>query len=441
MPPQESPADSTTPPIQGSTTQESPKKKKSKKPKKEPKPAPPPPKTTQRGELVRKATEERLAKERIALDRQLTDQRLKREAIQEKLKAKAPSETPSGPEEGSPKKNPPKPIKKSIPKWASLGTSSAPLAKSRPEKPKDVDIILEAFEAEADTGGNLSATYLKEYIKDYYPDNFKQIYAMGVKKAMEKGFMTKIRGSFKLTKAGGGSSAVSSSHKKASLEDVMPHVFTWICEPKEASAVMIKKYLDTHYPSLASDVKGFKKALENGVSKGQLERITGKGASGTFSLVDGAPKKGTRFEDPIEDAIIASNEPKYASINALRTYLDEYHPQFGVKERPKVLKIAIERLLSKGHLMRVSGKGFCGTLGLSFPYYPSPQELWGDEYEPNEEEDSKMNGSAPSKKRKKHKIVVQLKEKASSKKTTPKKAAPQKKKPALKKKKTVGKKK
>ena len=41
--------------------------------------------------------------------------------------------------------------------------------------------------------------------------------------------------------------------------------------------------------------------------------MTGKGLTGTFQLVDGAAKTGTRFEDAIEDAIIATNEPKESS--------------------------------------------------------------------------------------------------------------------------------
>ena len=47
----------------------------------------------------------------------------------------------------------------------------------------------------------------------------------------------------------------------------------------------------------------------------------GKGAGGTFALVDGTRKTGAKFEDAIESAIIAMNEPKDASVNAIRDYL------------------------------------------------------------------------------------------------------------------------
>ena len=107
--------------------------------------------------------------------------------------------------------------------------------------------------------------------------------------------------------------------------------------------------------------------------KGQLDQITGKGASGTFALENGAKKTGTSYEDPIEDAIIASNEPKDASVTALRHYLAEFHTEYNVKDRPKVLKNALERAEDKGWLVRVTGKGFNGTFRLSYPYIPSPK--------------------------------------------------------------------
>jgi hypothetical protein len=40
------------------------------------------------------------------------------------------------------------------------------------------------------------------------------------------------------------------------------------------------------------------------------------------------PEAGTKYEDAIENAIIASNEPKDASINGLRDYLGEYHLEY-----------------------------------------------------------------------------------------------------------------
>ena len=47
--------------------------------------------------------------------------------------------------------------------------------------------------------------------------------------------------------------------------------------------------------------------------------------SGTVALVDGANKSGSKYEDPIESAIIAMNEPKECSINKLRDYLSKFY--------------------------------------------------------------------------------------------------------------------
>jgi hypothetical protein len=47
----------------------------------------------------------------------------------------------------------------------------------------------------------------------------------------------------------------------------------------------------------------------------------GKGFSGTFALVDGSRKTGAKYEDAIESAVIAMNEPKDASVTAIRDYL------------------------------------------------------------------------------------------------------------------------
>merc|ERR1739838_896035 len=96
------------------------------------------------------------------------------------------------------------------------------------------------------------------------------------------------------------------------------------------------------------------------------------------------------YEDPIEDAIIASNEPKDASVTALRHYLAEFHTEYNVKDRPKVLKNALERAEDKGWLVRVTGKGFNGTFRLSYPYIPSPKDLWREAYvDPDQEKPAK----------------------------------------------------
>ena len=161
------------------------------------------------------------------------------------------------------------------------------------------------------------------------------------------------------------------------LEDMFPNIFTWVTEPKESSVITIKKYIAKHFGNELNVEKKFASAILRGESKRQLRRITGHGMTGTFQLIDGADKTGTLFEDAIEDAIIAMNEPKEASVGKLRDYMHEWHPEYNVTENPMRLLKALERSESKGHLVRVSGKGFSGSFRLSFPYYPGPKELWG----------------------------------------------------------------
>jgi hypothetical protein len=95
--------------------------------------------------------------------------------------------------------------------------------------------------------------------------------------------------------------------------------------------------------------------------------------------VDGADKTGTRYEDAIEDAIIAMNEPKDLSVTGLRNYLGEYHKEYNTDQRPRALKTALDNSEARGHLKRITGKGFAGTFRLMYPFYPSPFELWGEE--------------------------------------------------------------
>ena len=64
-------------------------------------------------------------------------------------------------------------------------------------------------------------------------------------------------------------------------------------------------------------------AIDGAEARGQLRRLTGKGFSGTFELVDGANKTGGKYEDAIENAIISMNEPKQVSVTGIRDYLSE----------------------------------------------------------------------------------------------------------------------
>ena len=152
------------------------------------------------------------------------------------------------------------------------------------------------------------------------------------------------------------------------------------------------------------DGNAFRRAIEQGESKGQLKRLTGKGFSGTFQLVDGANKTGGKYEDAIENAIISMNEPKQVSVSGLRDYLSCWHNEYNTDNRPTVLKSALARSEARGWLQQVSGRGFSGSYRLMYPYYPSPKQLWGKDYKEEkkkvpEENTKKKDTSSKGKKR------------------------------------------
>ena len=49
----------------------------------------------------------------------------------------------------------------------------------------------------------------------------------------------------------------------------------------------------------------------------------------------------------IVNAITASVHPKECSVNALKSYVVEFYPQFGVKDKPFLLRKALERAVNK----------------------------------------------------------------------------------------------
>ncbi|XP_019619590.1 PREDICTED: heterochromatin protein 1-binding protein 3-like, partial [Branchiostoma belcheri] len=74
---------------------------------------------------------------------------------------------------------------------------------------------------------------------------------------------------------------VESYKPKKPMETMIGVAIKAVNEPKEASVGMIKKYIREHYPTLDIENRMFllKRALEKGVKNGELEQITGKGAS------------------------------------------------------------------------------------------------------------------------------------------------------------------
>uniref|UniRef100_A0A3B5MJ39 Heterochromatin protein 1-binding protein 3 n=2 Tax=Xiphophorus couchianus TaxID=32473 RepID=A0A3B5MJ39_9TELE len=173
--------------------------------------------------------------------------------------------------------------------------------------------------------------------------------------------------------------------KQEPLGDALPLIITRLCEPKEASYNLIKKYLEQHFPSLNIENRPdvLKTALVRAVEKGHLEQITGTGARGTFQLKRAAKEsqlKGSTLEDAITVAITAMNEPKTCSTTSLRKYLVDSNKD--VKEN--LLVANLRRTLTKckvlGWMEQITGHGFTGTYQLSFPFYPSPTTLYPDKF-------------------------------------------------------------
>jgi len=333
-----------------------------------------------------------------------------------KVKKGADGEDKKEGDDGEKKKK----VKKVIPSWATISVEArSKMSKSSLAKPKIQDAIISAIKLCADGKGVASASAIKSMIMSENPDCPKMVLRKGVAKAIERGLVKQVKGkglsgSFKLgpgkpvksakkegakTEKGKKKSAKDAGPKNDPMETVFPLVFTWACNPKEASVGLIRKYLVSNYPNidLGEDSKKYKKALELAEKNGQLERLTGKGYSGTFRLVDGASKLGNEFGDAFENALIAMNEPKQLSVSKLRDYLGVYHPEYNTDNRPDGLKKALDRAVAKGWLNQVSGKGFSGTYRLMHPYYPGPRELWGKDFVEAKAKDE----DAPKKKAKK----------------------------------------
>lgn len=289
-----------------------------------------------------------------------------------------------------------KPVKKVVPAWASLSDKArAKLPASKLPKPKLQDAIVAAItEAGKDSKGVVSVGTIRKLVLEDNPELPKAFLKKAILKALERGVIKQVKGkgcsgSFKLDTSKKPEKKVAGKDKKKTasksvsrdpLENLFPLVFTWACNPKEASVPLIRKYLAKNFPELDVEGKAFKKALENAESKGQLERITGNGFSGTFQLVDGAKKTGGAYEDAFENALIAMNEPKDVGVPSLRDYLGVYHPEYNTDQKPQILKNALDRAVKNGWLDQVTGKGFSGTYRLMYPFHPSPRELWGADY-------------------------------------------------------------
>ncbi|XP_054250899.1 heterochromatin protein 1-binding protein 3 isoform X4 [Indicator indicator] len=301
-----------------------------------------------------------------------------------------------------------KKVKKTIPAWATLSASQLARAQKQTQmaataRPKMDAILTEAIRACFQKSG-ASVVAIRKYIIHKYPslDLERRGYLLkqALKRELERGIIRQVKGkgasgSFVVVSNAGKtvpksrdrkkSTSASPAEQQVKLEDVLPLAFTRLCEPKEASYSLIKKYVSRYYPKLKVDIRPqlLKNALQRAVEKGQLEQITGKGASGTFQLKKSGEKPllgGTVMEDAILSAIAAMNEPKTCSTTALKKYILENHPGTNSNLQVHLLKRTLQKCEKNGWMEQISGKGFSGTFQLCFPYYPRcalPREAAG----------------------------------------------------------------
>ncbi|XP_074534800.1 heterochromatin protein 1-binding protein 3 isoform X2 [Halichoeres trimaculatus] len=306
------------------------------------------------------------------------------------------------------KKSKSKKVKRTIPAWASVTASKkVPVTNFAGNQNKVDNILIEAISSCNDRSG-VSFQSVMKYMLKKYPgmelDRKKFLIKKAMKKLVEKGTIKQLKGkglsgTFAIGKK------VPETKKTAqklgeSLGDALPLIITRLCEPKEASYNLIKKYLEQHFPSLNIENRPdvLKAALVRAVEKGQLEQITGKGARGTFQLKRTGNQvllKGGAVEDAITAAITAMNEPKTCSTTTLKKYLVDSN-----KDRKEYQLVAsLRRTLSKckvlGWMEQITGHGFTGTYQLSFPYYPSPTILYPEKFK----EQPKKNSQPAAKRR------------------------------------------
>ncbi|XP_065594322.1 heterochromatin protein 1-binding protein 3 isoform X1 [Cyrtonyx montezumae] len=333
---------------------------------------------------------------------------------EEKGETKSSEETKKDEKDQSKEKE--KKVKKTIPAWATLSASQLARAQKQTQmaatsRPKMDAILTEAIKACFQKSG-ASVVAIRKYIIHKYPslelERRGYLLKQALKRELERGIIRQVKGkgasgSFMVVSNAGKtvqksrdrkkSTSVSTPEQQVKLEDILPLAFTRLCEPKEASYSLIKKYVSQYYPKLRVDIRPqlLKNALQRAVEKGQLEQITGKGASGTFQLKKSGEKPllgGTLMEDAILSAIAAMNEPKTCSTTALKKYILENHPGTNSNFQVHLLKRTLQRCEKNGWLEQISGKGFSGTFQLCFPYYPSPDVLYPEKQQDEDSEES-----------------------------------------------------
>ncbi|XP_077583234.1 heterochromatin protein 1-binding protein 3 isoform X2 [Stigmatopora nigra] len=290
------------------------------------------------------------------------------------------------------KKSKVKKVKRTIPVWASVSArKKLPVANYSGTHNRLDHLLIEAITSYDDRAG-VSYQSVMKYIAKKCPDMELDKKKFHIKKAMkkqlEKGTIKQLKGkglSGTFTVGKQTSASKKAVPKQEALGDALPLIITRLCEPKEASYPLIKKYLEQHFPSLNIENRPdvLKSALVKAVERGQLEQITGKGACGTFQLKRTGNQvllKGGTLEDAILAAITAMNEPKTCSTTTLRKYLVDANKDTKEYQLVANLRRTLTKCKVLGWMEQITGHGFTGTYRLCFPFYPSPTTLYPDKF-------------------------------------------------------------
>ncbi|KAI2659034.1 Heterochromatin protein 1-binding protein 3 [Labeo rohita] len=266
-----------------------------------------------------------------------------------------------------------KKVKKKIPAWATIAANK--LASTSLSQPKVEEIIMEAIESCKERRG-ISAITIMKYVMKKYPSvemdkKTKNLYKRALKRMVERGTVKQLKGKGFSGSFAIGKKPAASGGSKETLGESLPLIITRLCEPKEASYILIKKYLEQHFPQLNVDSRPevLKNCLQKSVENGFLEQITGKGASGTFQLKKAGNKVlmgGGLLEDAIVAAITAMNEPKTCSITILRKFLMEKQKEQNNYFIVSNLKRTLQKCKMMGWMEQISGHGLSGPAVL-FP--------------------------------------------------------------------------
>ncbi|XP_026881012.2 heterochromatin protein 1-binding protein 3 isoform X2 [Electrophorus electricus] len=284
-----------------------------------------------------------------------------------------------------------KKMKRTIPAWATMSASKLAVTPKTVSlsQPKVEEVLLDAIQNCKERTGASVFTIMKYVTKKYstmeMDKRTKSLYKRALKRLVEKGAVKQLKGkgfsgSFTIGKVPTNSKQSAMAGVKGTLGEALPLIMTRLCEPKEASYILIKKYLEQHFPQLNVENRPdvLKNCLQRAVEKGYLEQITGKGASGTFQLKKSGNKVllgGGLLEDAIVAAITAMNEPKCCSISTLRKFLVESYKDQNIYLLLANLKRTLQRCKMMGWMEQITGHGLSGTYQLSYPYYPSPGVL------------------------------------------------------------------